>query len=96
MAKLRRLFPMYVSHFALGRKLLFEYHSWSLFREEALFPARRHPSNLLTELFSPAKHEHVAGTGVIFEGHELLETQLFAASIEAIRAVNAPGVVIAT
>lgn len=47
-------------------------------------------------LFSPAMHEHIAGTWVIFQRHKLLETQLLAASIEAIRAVNASGVVIAT
>ncbi|TNN83183.1 hypothetical protein EYF80_006516 [Liparis tanakae] len=35
-------------------------------------------------------HEYVAGTGVVLEGHDLLETQLLTASIEAIRAVNAP------
>lgn len=50
----------------------------------------------ISYLFSPAKHEHVAGTGVKFKGHKLLETQLFTAAIEAIGAVDAPGVVIAT
>lgn len=58
------------------------------------------PADTLSDIhctdFSPAKHEHVVRTRVIFKGHKLLETQLFTASIEAIRAVNAPGVVIAT
>lgn len=48
------------------------------------------------QVFSPAKHEHVAGAGVVFQGHELLQTQLLAASVETVRAVDAPGVVIAT
>lgn len=47
-------------------------------------------------LFSPTKHKHIAGTRVIFDRYELLETQLLTAAIEAIRAVNASGVVIAT
>lgn len=46
--------------------------------------------------FSPTKHEHVAGTGVIFQGHKLLETQLFAPSVVAVRTVDTPRVVIAT
>lgn len=48
------------------------------------------------QVFSPAKHEHVAGAGVVFQGHKLLQTQLLAASVETVRAVDAPGVVIAT
>lgn len=39
---------------------------------------------------SPAVHEHVAGAGLVFEGHELLVTQLLAASVKAVRAVDAP------
>ena len=45
---------------------------------------------------SPAEHEHVAGAGVLRQWHQLLETQLFTAPVEAVSAVGAPRVVIAT
>lgn len=47
-------------------------------------------------LFSPAEHEHVVGGGIIWQGHELLKTELLTATIKPIRTVCTHGVVIAT
>lgn len=45
---------------------------------------------------SPTEHEDGAGRGVVGQREGLLETELLAAAIEAIRAVDPFGVVVAT
>lgn len=44
---------------------------------------------------SPAEHGDGAGGGIVRQGHCLLQTQLLAAAVEAVRTVDAFGVVVA-